>query len=93
MKKSTFLSIALTLLTFNSLTIKAQAPAQCEDVMLQAFFWDSYSDSNWATLTTKASEISNSFSLVWLPPSGDDNNSGMGYTPIEYFNQNNKLSA
>jgi alpha-amylase len=59
--------------------------------MLQAFNWDSYAESNWTTLTTKASEISNSFTLVWLPPSGDDNNVGMGYTPVEYFNQNNKF--
>ena len=91
MKKTTLILGIIAAINFCNFEVKAQAPAQCEDVMLQAFYWDSYSDSNWATLTTKASEISNSFSLVWLPPSGDDNNTGMGYTPVEYFNQNNKF--
>jgi alpha-amylase len=89
MKKSILFFI--TFFLFITLNIRSQAPAQCEDVMLQAFNWDTYSESNWTTLTTKASEISNSFTLVWLPPSGDDNNVGMGYTPVEYFNQNNKF--
>lgn len=92
MKKTTLI-LAIAAINLCSLQSKAQAPTQCEDVMLQAFYWDSYSESNWLTLTTKASEISNSFSLVWLPPSADDNNVGMGYTPIEYFNQNNKFGS
>ncbi len=69
-KLSTFL-LLLTILSFGRSTVKAQAPAQCQDVMLQAFYWDSYTDSKWTTLNSKASEIATNFSLVWLPPSGN----------------------
>ena len=68
-------------------------PDQCPDVMLQAFYWDSYQnkgygDTKWTTLNAQANEIANYFSLVWLPPSafaGDDG--GLGYHPKQYSNQ------
>ena len=92
MKKiSTFL-LFLTILSFGKQTVKAQAPAQCQDVMLQAFYWDSYSDSKWTNLNSKASEITSSFSLVWLPPSGNSSND-MGYIPIRWFDQNSAFGT
>ena len=64
-------------------------PAECEDVMLQAFYWDSYkTDSKygctmWAYLTRDTAAINANFDLVWLPPSAkaDENykNGGVGY--------------
>ncbi|MEI6747812.1 MAG: starch-binding protein [Bacteroidales bacterium] len=91
------LSIALLLLTFISLgksTLKAQAPAQCQDVMLQAFYWDSYTDSKWTKLNSIAGEIAPLYSLVWLPPSGNCQSSfSMGYAPVWWFDQNSAFGT
>ena len=71
-------------------------PGQCEDVMMQAFYNESYNDNapgcseygntRWATLLPQAAEISSYFDLVWLPPSAQGD--GMGYHPKNYGNQN-----
>lgn len=77
-------------------TFGSAVPEQCEDVLMQAFFYDSYNDNapgaelvgntRWATLLPQAAEIGSYFDLVWLPPSamGD----GTGYHPKQYSNQN-----
>jgi alpha-amylase len=94
MNKSTFLFLFLTVFALGKTTLKAQAPAQCQDVMLQAFYWDSYSDSKWTTLSSKASEIGSNFSLVWLPPSGNAQSSNnMGYAPVWWFDQNSAFGT
>ncbi len=70
-------------------------PENCPDVMLQAFYWDSYDasknktygDTKWATLNAQASEIAAYFDLVWLPPSAKSSG-GVGYHPAQYSNQN-----
>lgn len=71
-------------------------PHQCEAVMMQAFYNESYSatapgvseygDTKWTTLTPQAAELGRYFDYLWLPPSayGD----GMGYHPKQYSNQN-----
>lgn len=72
---------------------------QCEDVLMQAFFNESYNNSapgvsdswnigntKWSTLLSQAEEIGRYFDLVWLPPSSSGD--GMGYHPKEYSNQN-----
>ena len=75
---------------------------QCTDVMMQAFFNESYNDhapgvgddqyhlkignTRWATLIPQAEEIGHSFDLIWLPPSA--NGDGMGYHPRNYADQN-----
>ena len=71
-------------------------PGQCTDVMMQAFFYDSYSNSapgaelvgntKWATLLPQAAEIGKYIDLIWLPPSA--NGDGTGYHPKQYSNQN-----
>ncbi len=76
-----------------SLNVFTQAPSQCTDVMLQGFYWDSYSDTRWTNLITQADEISESFDMVWLPPSGNAQNGGMGYLPIYYFDQNSTFGT
>jgi D-sedoheptulose 7-phosphate isomerase len=37
--------------------------------MLQGFYWDGYADSNWTTLEDQADEMSQYFSLIWVPNS------------------------
>jgi alpha-amylase len=78
-----------------ALNFKAQAPAQCTDVVLQAFGWDSYQLSKWTNLNAMASEIGANFDMVWLPPSGNDLNpsNSMGYLPVYYFNQNSSFGS
>lgn len=70
-------------------------PSQCEDVMLQAFYWNSQDDSSygtskWTALKNNAQEINASFDLVWLPPSCNANDK-MGYLPKQYSNQVSKM--
>lgn len=72
----------------------AQVPAQSTDVMYQAFYWNSFSESKWTTLTAQATEISDNFDLVWLPPSGDDlTSNSMGYLPVYWFRQNSSFGS
>lgn len=73
-------------------------PAQCTDIMLQGFFYDSYEvdsthagtltygDTRWTTLQEKAGQIGASFDMIWLPPSALA--SGTGYHPRQFSNQN-----
>lgn len=64
-------------------------PANYGGVMLQAFCWDSYSDTQWANLTTQADTLSKYFKLIWVPQSGwcKASTNNMGYYPIYWFNQ------
>jgi len=77
-------------------------PAECEDVMLQAFYYDSYQDgapgdvlingkqlgnTKWNVLLKQSGEIGTYFDLVWLPPSGKSEG-GTGYHQTQYSNQN-----
>jgi len=94
MKKISTLLLLLALISLGNSTLKAQAPAQCQDVMLQAFYWDSYTDSKWTNLNSKVGEITANFSLVWLPPSGNCQSSGsMGYAPVYWFDQNSAFGT
>jgi len=71
-------------------------PEECTDVLMQAFFYDSYNDNapgadlvgntRWATLLPQAAEIGKYIDLIWLPPSA--NGDGTGYHPKQYSNQN-----
>lgn len=66
-------------------------PSECQDVMLQAFYWDSYEDkgygvTNWENLIAQSDEIGTYFDLVWLPPSAKSSG-GTGYHPKNYATQ------
>ncbi len=66
-------------------------PAECPDVMLQAFYWDSYADqgygrTKWIDLKNDAAEMGQWFDLIWLPPSAKSTG-GTGYLPIKYDSQ------
>ena len=68
-------------------------PEKCPDVMLQAFYYDSYNDeapgnvtisgttklgnTTWSTLLNNSSDIGMYFDMVWLPPSAKSAD-GMG---------------
>ena len=69
-----------------SLSMMAQGwPAQYDGVMLQGFYWDSFSQSQWVKLERQADELSQYFSLVWLPQSGDCGGTSMGYDDLYWF--------
>ena len=65
-------------------------PSECEDVMLQAFYWDSYTltkygRTQWRDLLADTAAINANFDLVWFPPSAEAG--GVGYTPKKYSSQ------
>lgn len=69
-------------------------PSQCEDIILQAFYWGSkqdngYGATTWQALYGQVDEISSYFSLVWLPPSAQASgiDAGMGYIVDDYSAQ------
>lgn len=70
-----------------SLPMLAQGwPEKYEGVMLQGFYWDSYSQSKWVKLEKQADELSQYFSLVWIPQSAQAASSpSMGYNPLYWF--------
>ena len=69
-------------------------PANYHGVMLQAFYWDSFTPTQWHTLESQADDISTYFSLVWVPQSGKAaNNPSMGYDPLYWYNQNSSFGS
>ncbi len=65
-------------------------PANYEGVMLQGFYWDSYTDTSWKNLTNQADELSKYFKLIWIPNSAKaEGNPTMGYHPVYWFTNHN----
>ncbi len=64
-------------------------PANYGGVMLQSFYWGSYTESSWSSLTQQADTLSKYFNLIWAPPSGYPNttSNNMGYYPIYWLDQ------
>ena len=83
-----FFTLIFTLMGL-PLGIMAQGwPANYGGVMLQGFYWDSYSDTQWTNLTSQADELSKYFNLIWVPQSGWCNSTtDMGYYPRYWFDQ------
>ena len=73
-------------------------PSECEDVMLQVFYWDSYktktgSDSKygrtkWIDLLKDTAALNANFDVLWFPPSAGPTGSGVGYAAKQYSDQN-----
>lgn len=73
------------------------APANCPDVMLQAFYWNSYQNQGYGRTKwvdhlngasgSTAEEIGQWFDLVWLPPMSKATG-GTGYIPSKYSDLN-----
>lgn len=89
--KKVFLSILSIVWLASAGALRAEnigVPAECEDVMLQAFYWDSYktqttTDSKygrtkWVDLLKDTAAINANFDLVWFPPSAQSTG-GVGY--------------
>ncbi len=65
-------------------------PSGYGGVMLQGFYWDSYTDTQWTNLESQADELAEFFSLVWIPQSGYCSGySSMGYDPLYWFTNYN----
>ncbi len=70
----------------------SSVPENAPDVMLQAFYWDSYpngsgsayGNTGWSTLLNQVDELGEYFDLVWLPPVAGG--AGTGYHPKQYSN-------
>ena len=97
MKKNVIIATATMLL---ALAVPQQAAAQgwpsaYEGVMLQGFYWDSYTETAWSYLEKQADELSEYFSLIWVPQSGNCNvtSNSMGYMPVYYFDQNSSFGS
>jgi len=69
-----------------AVTMMAQGwPANYGGVMLQGFYWDSYSDSKWTTLEKQAKDLASVYDLIWIPQSGNCNGTSMGYDDCYWF--------
>ena len=64
-------------------------PANYGGVMLQGFYWDSYSDSRWTRLEAQADELAEFFTLVWVPQSANCGGTSMGYDDLYWFTNYN----
>ena len=60
-------------------------PANHNGVMLQGFYWDSFSDSKWTHLEAQAPELGQYFNLVWIPQSANCGGKSMGYDDLYWF--------
>lgn len=60
-------------------------PANYDGVMLQGFYWDSFSDSRWTKLESQADELAEFFKLVWIPQSASCGGTSMGYDDLYWF--------
>lgn len=69
-------------------------PSQYKGVMLQGFYWDSFSDSKWTKLENQADNFTGYFDLIWVPQSGNCNSgTSMGYNPYYFFDQNSSFGT
>ena len=77
-----------------AISLSAQGwPANYGGVMLQGFFWDSYNDTQWTRLEKQADDLATTFSLVWIPQSGNCGGTSMGYDDLYWFNQNSSFGS
>ena len=81
--KKIYLTLVALLATINMF---AQGwPANYSGVMLQGFYWDSFSESKWTKLEAQAPELGQYFNLVWIPQSAYCGNKSMGYDDLYWF--------
>lgn len=84
------ISTFLLALSFSTVTWAQGWPSKYEGVMLQGFYWDSYSDTQWNNLESQADELSEFFKIVWVPQSGNcGTQQSMGYNPLYWFSNYN----
>lgn len=72
----------------------AQWPDNYSGVMLQGFYWDSFEDTKWTNLTSKADEIAPYFNLIWIPNSGNCvSSNSMGYLPVYWLDHKSSFGG
>ena len=77
----TFIIISLA-----TLPMLAQGwPDNEEGVMLQGFYWNSYSDTQWTRMEKQVDNLAKVFKLVWLPQSANCGGQSMGYDDLYWF--------
>ncbi len=86
------LTFVLGLLMTNGMMAQGW-PEKYEGVMLQGFYWDSFDQSKWTVLEKQADELSEYFSLVWLPQSGNCGGTSMGYDDLYWFPGNGHYNS
>ena len=103
--KKIILSIVSLLLFAGASALNAKnigVPSECEDVMLQAFYWDSYNSNasttkygstRWIELLKDTAAINANFDVVWFPPSAGPKGCGVGYSAKQYSNQESDWGA
>lgn len=93
--KKIILSILSIVWLANAGALRAEnigVPAECEGVMLQTFYWNSYTltkygRTKWIDLLADINDINANFDLVWFPPSAGPTGGGVGYSAKQYSNQ------
>ncbi len=95
MTRNTLTALLLTLALHSPKAHASGWPEAYEGVMLQGFYWDSYDQTQWATLAQQAAELGQYFSLLWVPNSANCNNSSdnMGYMPYYYFDHTSSFGT
>lgn len=82
---------------FSAICMMAQSqgwPANYGGVMLQGFYWDSFSETSWKKLEKQANQFAGTFDLVWIPQSGNCGGTSMGYDDLYWFdNYNSSFGA
>ena len=68
-------------------------PASYGGVMLQGFYWDSFSATQWTKLTNQADELAATFDLIWVPQSGNCDGQSMGYDDFYWFPGGNHYTS
>ena len=92
--KVIMVTMVLTMMSTNVQAQEVQGwPANYGGVMLQAFYWDSYSKSKWTKLTDQADELCQYFKLIWIPQSGGCKGKSMGYDPYYWFPGEGRYSS
>jgi len=92
MRKLFFALLSVLLIPMNMMAADGW-PKNYGGVMLQGFYWDSFADSKWKTLEKQADELSEYFSLIWIPQSGNCGGTSMGYNPKYYWDQNSTFGT
>lgn len=83
------LSLIVAIMALSAVA-KAQGwPEAYQGVMLQGFYWDSYTDSSWKMLEQQTDELAPYFSLIWIPQSANCGGKSMGYDDYYWFTDYN----
>ena len=69
-------------------------PANYGGVMIQAFYWNSFEDTQWRTLTAQADTLAKYFDILWVPNSANCvSANSMGYLPVYWLDQRSSFGS